>query len=286
MIAGLALLLIAQSGEPVLVKDSEADISKLQAPGKILFTDGFEGAAPLSRFFEVRGEREGLARIAGIAHSGSHALELTAINKNGQSSGAGVSYWIGNQGYERLYLRYYVRFDPDYNQGNLNHTGAALTGMAGDDKWRGMGKAGIRPIGDDYFIASFETWRDWGRVQPPGYSFFYTYWMDMKRDKDGHFWGNMLGPDASSRRVIPRGRWTCCEIMVNLNKPGAFDGELAAWIDGQLYEHYCGMRWRSSPDVLLKRFGLDVYVHEARQDNTVFYDDVALSTGYIGPVKD
>jgi hypothetical protein len=37
--------------------------------------------------------------------------------------------------------------------------------------------------------------------------------------------------------------------------------------------------------VLLKRFGLDVYIHQARQDNTVLYDDVVLSTGYVGPAK-
>jgi hypothetical protein len=36
--------------------------------------------------------------------------------------------------------------------------------------------------------------------------------------------------------------------------------------------------------VKLKRFGIGVYVHQATRDNTVWYDDVALSTGYIGPL--
>jgi len=283
MIAVLAFLSVVQSGEPVLAKDSQAEIAKLQTPGKVLFTDGFEGQ--LSQYFEVRGEKEGHARIVDGGRSGGHALHLTAVNRNGGESGAGVSYWIGDQGYERLYLRYYIKFAADYDQGNLNHTGVALTGMAGDNKWRGTGTAGIRPKGDDYFIASFETWRDWGRVQPPGYSYFYTYWMGMTRDKDGHFWGNMLAPEPTSRRLIPRDRWTCCEIMVKVNTPGEADGELAAWIDGKLYEHYRGFEWRSSPDVRLKRFGLDVYIHQARQDNSVDYDDVVLSTGYIGPAK-
>ncbi len=35
----------------------------------------------------------------------------------------------------------------------------------------------------------------------------------------------------------------------------------------------------------LKRFDIGVYVHEAKKDNTVWYDDVILSTGYIGPDK-
>jgi hypothetical protein len=70
--------------------------------------------------------------------------------------------------------------------------------------------------------------------------------------------------------------------MVRTNRVGAFDGELATWIDGKLYMHWKGLRWRSSPAVLLKRFGLDVYVHHAKKDNRVWFDDVVLSTGYIG----
>jgi len=58
---------------------------------------------------------------------------------------------------------------------------------------------------------------------------------------------------------------------------------LAAWIDGKLYIHYRGFRWRSNDDVRLKRFNIGVYIHQARKDNTVWYDDVTLSTGYIGP---
>ena len=47
--------------------------------------------------------------------------------------------------------------------------------------------------------------------------------------------------------------------MIKTNDPGKANGELAAWIDGKLY------------------------IHKATQDNTVWYDDVALSTGYLGP---
>jgi hypothetical protein len=60
------------------------------------------------------------------------------------------------------------------------------------------------------------------------------------------------------------------------------NGELAAWIDGKLYIHYTGFRWRTSAEVKLKRFNIGVYVHQAEKDNTVWYDEMALSTGYIG----
>jgi len=95
----------------------------------------------------------------------------------------------------------------------------------------------------------------------------------------------MLGPEEKDRITITRDRWYCLEHMIKANEVGKADGELAAWIDGKLYIHYTGIRWRTSGDVKLKRFDIGVYVHQARKDNTVWYDDVALSTGYVGPVK-
>jgi hypothetical protein len=94
----------------------------------------------------------------------------------------------------------------------------------------------------------------------------------------------MLGPADDERVVRERDRWYCLEHMIQVNDPGEANGELAAWIDGKLYIHYTGFRWRTTPDVKLKRFGIGVYVHRATRGNTVWYDDVALSTGYIGPL--
>ena len=146
-----------------------------------------------------------------------------------------------------------------------------------------MGKAGIRPRGNDRFSSRFEPWCDWKRYDPPGFMFLYTYWMDMKRDRDGHFWGNNMNPAKDERIALKRDRWYCLEQMIKVNDPGKTNGELAAWIDGKLYIHYKGFRWRSVEAVRIKRFGIGVYVHKATRDNTVWYDDVALSTGYIGP---
>ena len=143
----------------------------------------------------------------------------------------------------------------------------------------------MRPAGDDHFSTRFEAWKDWGRVEAPGYLFCYTYWMDMQRDRDGNYWGNMLGPVEAERFVPERDRWYCAELMVKVGDPGVANGELAAWIDGKLYLHYTGFRWRSTAEVKLKRFDLGVYVHAATRDNVVWYDDVVLSTGYIGPAK-
>lgn len=261
-------------------------LAELQRPGTPIFQDDFETDASLAKYFEIRGLKEGHAKRVtdpALAHSGAGALQLTAVGRDGKESGSGATGWLGSDGYDRVYLRLYIKYADDYDQGNLNHTGGSLAAVAGSDRWAGMGSAGLRPRGDDRFNSRFEPWCDWRRLTPPGYLFLYTYWMEMQRDRDGHYWGNMLGPDASARVVPTRGQWVCLEHMIKANDVGQANGELAAWIDGKLYIHYTGIRWRSSPEVSLKRFDLGVYIHAAAKDNTVWYDDVALSTGYVGP---
>ena len=294
----LSLVVVADAAEPtpqaeppypaLVTAATRADanaLAALEKPGKLLFEDGFESADSLKRYFEVRGGKEGRAKCsedAKLAHSGHGALQLIASDRDGKESGAGVSYWYGPDGYDRIHLRRYIKFAADYDQGNLNHVGGDLAGIAGTNKYAGMGQAGIRPKGDDRFTANFEPWRGWGRYDPPGYMFLYTYWMNMKRDKDGHYWGNNLEPDKDERIALKRDRWYCLEHMIKANDVGETNGELAAWIDGKLYIHYRGFRWRSTSAVKLKAFHLNLYVHQAKRDNTVWYDDVALSTGYIG----
>ncbi|MGH7131986.1 MAG: hypothetical protein ACREJO_08590 [Phycisphaerales bacterium] len=266
-------------------------LATLQSPGKVLFSDGFESADALKAAFEVLGLPEGRVKLTSrikYAHSGSGALQLTAPANNGKSIGAGPTYWFGAEkdggGQNRVYLRYYLKFADDYDQGNLNHTGASLAAVTGNNMWEGMGAAGIRPKGNDRFTVGFEPWRDWGRHEPPGVMHLYTYWMDMRRDRDGHFWGNMFIPEPAGRINPKRGEWRCYEQMIKANTPGQADGELAAWIDGKLYGHFTGFRWRTTPAVKLKRFSLSVYMHQSNRDNIVWYDDVVLSTGYVGSV--
>jgi hypothetical protein len=277
---------------PVLVtaetRRDPAALAQLERPGKIIFSDGFESPESLKSYFEIRGLKEGRAKLVfgpEAAHSGKGAIQFTAPAREGKESGAGASYWFGPKGYPRVHLRRYIKFAPDYDQGDLNHVGGGLAAVAGDNKWEGMGKAGIRPNGDDRFTSGFEPWRDWKRYPAPGYMFLYTYWMDMKRDPDGHYWGNNLCPAQNERVTLERNHWYCLEHAIKVNDLGEASGELAAWIDGKLYIHYRGFRWRTADDVLLKRFDVGVYIHHATQDNTVWYDDLVLSTGYVGPVE-
>ncbi len=266
----------------------EKTLAALQTPGKILFEDGFETEASLDRYFDIHGRDDGRTTIAldpELAHGGRGALKLTTPAREEGSAAAGVTGWLGKEGHDCVYFRRYILFPEDYDQGNLHHVGGGLAGVASDGKWDEMGKAGVRPDGDDSFNAGFEPWREWGRTDSPGYMFLYTYWMDMKKGRDGNYWGNMLEPPEKKRVVPKRGKWVCLEQMIRVNTVGEADGEMAAWIDGELYMHWKGFRWRTTERLRIKRFNLGLYLHEARKSNTVYYDDVVVSTGYVGPVR-
>lgn len=261
-------------------------LAVLQRPGVTVFSDGFESARSWLSYFEVGGKDEGRAVLdstRGIPHSGTGALRVTATANGGDSSGAGPCLWLGPDGYDRLYFRRWIRFAADYDQGNLHHVGGWLEATSGSSKWDDMGTAGMRPNGRDWFNASFEPWCDWRRVPPPGFMFLYVYWQDMRRDRDGNWWGNNLTPEPANRIALERDRWYCLEHMIKANTPGKIDGELAAWIDGKLYQHYTGIRWRNTERVKLKRVCYGVYIHQSTKPNTVWYDDVVVSTGYVGP---
>jgi hypothetical protein len=281
----------AAVAQPALVTaKTRADKSALRAlekKGRVIFEDGFESKKSLRKYFEIRGLDGGKARLdfdKKIAHSGRGAFRFRALPADGEASGSGASGWLGDRGFDRVYYRRYIRFAKDYDQGNLHHVGGGLTGVATRGKWDGMGKAGIRPEGDDRFNSSFEPWCDWGRRPPPGAMFLYTYWMDMKKDeKTGHYWGNNLQAAPRERIELARDRWICLEHMIKVNDVGKANGELAAWIGGKLYIHYTGFRWRTTEKLKIKRFSLGIYVHRSTRENVVWYDDVVLSTGYVGP---
>jgi hypothetical protein len=113
---------------------------------------------------------------------------------------------------------------------------------------------------------------------------FYSYFPAMKEDPKmkGKYWGNQFFP---ARRFLPaRGQWHCFEIMLRVNDVDRENGEQAAWIDGKLYAHFIGIEWRKSDQVRIKRMTLGVYIHDNPKRNVVHFDDVALSTGYIGPI--
>ncbi len=212
-------------------------------------------------------------------HGGKRAVVITAAV--GEGTGSKLVKWF-MPGYDKVHARWYCKFAEDFDQGNHMHFVHMLANKA-DNKWSAFGKAGLKPNGDDFFTTGLEPDRSWGKNPPPGEMFFYSYFPDMKIDpKMNKYWGNAFRP--KKKFLIERGRWYCMEMMVKANSDGKKDGEQAFWIDGKLIGHFKEMRWRTTDKLKLNCFWLLLYVHNSKKVNKVYFDDVVISTDYIGPV--
>lgn len=245
------------------------------------------------------------------AHSsGNRSLQMTATL--GENTG-GHLYTRLPRGVDTAFARFYVKFaaDADY----IHHF-VHLGGYNPPTSWP-QGGAGTRPRGDDRITVGIEPFGDYGRYPAPGIWNFYAYWHEMKISADGKHWGNGLRPAQPA--LAPRNRWQCVEMMLKLNSASdQSDGELALWLDGKLQMHlkpgvrrgpwsgegfslleqggepFEGFRWRTSDDLKVNFFWLLHYVTEnaARQNrvanpnpiNRVWFDDIVVSTAYIGPI--
>ncbi len=248
----------------------------------VIFQDGFEKGELKDHWGDARFDdttRLRLTTDAANVHSGKRSVEMTA--KVGKGAGGHMVRWF-LPGYDQVYVRWYVKFAEDFDQGNLMHL-CALAGNRTDNKWSAAGQAGKKPTGTDFFVSNLEPWRAYGKYPPPGAMNFYTYYPDMKPDKTGPYWGNQFMPEKPF--VMPRGKWVCLEMMIKVNAPGKSDGEQAFWVDGVKQGEWKGIRWRETTDLRLNSFSLDLYVHDSKRINRVWFDDVVISTSYVGPMR-
>ena len=77
-------------------------------------------------------------------------------------------------------------------------------------------------------------------------------------------------------------RWYCMEMMLKANVAGWSNGEQAFWINGKLIAHFKNIIWRHTNDLKINSFLLGLYIHDNKKVNRMWYDDVIVSTGYIG----
>ena len=245
------------------------------------------------------------------ASAGKRSLEMTATL--GENTG-GHLYTRLPRAVDKAYARFYVRFAAD---AAYIHHFVTLGGYNPPTAWP-QGGAGERPRGDDRFTVGIEPYGNYGRYAAPGAWNFYTYWHEMKGSADGKYWGNSLTPAQPA--LVPRDRWQCVEVMLQCNSaPDKSDGELALWLDGKQVMHigsgagrshwtgmgfslveqggepFEGFRWRTNDQLKINFLWLLHYVTElpGRQNhvakpnpiNRVWFDDIVVSTEYVGPIQ-
>jgi len=244
-----------------------------------------------------------LSPDVGPGSGGEQSLLMTHVG--GPTTG-GHLYRRLLPGYDNLYVRFYVKFDPGCAP--IHHF-VHLGGYRPPSRWP-QGGAGLRPAGDDRFSTGVEPYGDKWRWD------FYSYWMGMRPAGDGKFWGHDFLNDPALG--VERGRWICVELMMKMNDPVTqSNGEQALWIDGrpwvkdgQTVSHlgagfprgkwvwdsfypdpngqpFEGFRWRSAADLNLNYLWLLLYITKAPPGHVsrVWFDDLVVAREYIGPLR-
>lgn len=266
---------------PGLAARAQADEGIADHPA-VIFADDFETGALGARWDEQTApQRRALSLApAGDPVCGRRCLRVEA--RLGENQGGGLTRWFAPA--ERVFVRFYVRFDPGCDYVHHFVTLRANKGLRGGDKWSGFGGAGERPSGEERFSTALEPWGNWGRWPAPGKWNFYSYWHEMAVSPDGRYWGNSFLP--GTQPVIPKDRWICAEFMLRHNTPGRADGEQAFWIDGKLLGHWRGINWRKTATLQANALTLESYVTDRwtkNPTNVVYFDNVVIAREYVGP---
>jgi len=161
-------------------------------------------------------------------------------------------------------------------------------------------QAGIKPVGNDRFSASAEQNHVINSFD------HYDYWMNMRPDGTGTYWGNFLLNNPAVQANV--GQWTCVEQMVKLNNPTtSFNGEHAIWLNGVKVSHlglgfpngswsggiftqnpagtpFEGFQWRSDASLNLNWIWLQNYSPDdpAGFSASMLFAHVVAAKSYIG----
>jgi hypothetical protein len=256
----------------------------LRKHADVLFADDFE-AGNLGEGWDETSNKGG--KVLSFTEPGAAELGKRCVRVEahlGKDTGGGFTKWFDPADSEKVFIRFYTKFDPACDYVHHFVTLRGNRSLRGGDKWSGFGGAGLKPEGDERFSTAIEPWGNWGKNPPPGRWNFYSYWHQMKESGDGKYWGNSFAvPDAPA---VPRGQWICVEFMLKHNTPGQPDGEHAFWIDGALLGHWKGINWRKTPQLKANALTLESYITDnwtKNPLNVVFFDNVVIARNYIGP---
>lgn len=256
----------------------------LETHPAVIFADNFESGEMGAQWDETR--NRGGEVLQWIDESAVSSVlgrrSVKVIATLGKDNGGGFTKWFESA--ERLYIRFYTKFDERCDYVHHFCTLRANKSLQGRDRWSGFGGAGELPDGGERFSTAIEPWGNWGRWSPPGRWNFYSYWHTMQASGDGKYWGNGFRPETQPN--IERGKWICVEFMIQHNTPGENDGEQAYWIDGELQGHWRGFNWRTSPSLFANAFTLESYITDRwtkQLENIVYFDNVVIAREYIGP---
>lgn len=317
----LALSLLAQPalGADGIARKYQGDRGIENDPA-VVFSENFDSGSigAIAERWESVQNKEILSLSSDVPEESADGHSLLMTHVGGKGTGAHL-YRRLQPGYEKLHIRFYVKFDP---QCAPIHHFFHVGGYHPATPWP-QGGAGQRPRGDERFSTG---------VEPHGDAWvwdYYTYWVEMRGSPPrGQTWGNSFIRDPEWK--VERGKWICMELMMKMNEVGDTNGELALWIDGKrssylgkgfpkgrwVYDKFLpggwgegvrwsdekngperlqfprggspfeGFRWRRDERLKLNFFWVLLYITKAPPDHVskVWFDNIVVAEEYVGPI--
>ena len=88
--------------------------------------------------------------------------------------------------------------------------------------------------------------------------------------------------------MIENNKWYCFEQFIKLNDIGESNGELKAWLDGELVLFKKGLRFRTTSELKIEEVWFNFYhggSEPSPHEQTIYIDNLVVAKEYIGPVQ-
>jgi hypothetical protein len=189
--------------------------------------------------------------------------------------------------HDKLYARWYMKWEPGYDFNNLGHGGGLL--HAGSRSL--LGQSGVRPTGADWFVSSLETDSGHGATLN-GRAKLYTYYRGMYQQCGSSCFGDSF-PTPQERSNLPAmppqfqtNQWYCMEMMLDGGTPvqsqSAADGVQTFWIDGRQFGPWTNLWHRTTANLKITIFSVHLFFHGDHTAAGAVADDIVVSTQRIG----
>lgn len=288
----LSLFLFCLGFLPGQLLAGETECSAMK-PGWV-FCSGFEeGNKNIWDDFDGNPDSQNILVADGGPFGRTGNVVMRFIAPSGGGGGADLVKVLPST-YDKLYARWYIKWEAGYDFNANNHGGGLHAGSRDY-----LGRSNFRPTGSDWFSA-------WIEPDPRLHKLFsYTYYRGMYMDctdPNGSCWGDHIpcmldeGTNYCTKAqhretVVPptmqADRWYCVEMMVDGGAPSTTQagatGVLDFWIDGVEIGPWNNMWFRTTSNLKIGILWLNLYFHDSNHSQSgVRYDDVVASTQRIG----
>lgn len=291
MMLMLSLLFMIESASAASVPRNECS----NPPAGTIFCEDFEGANPKADFDDYDGNLDSENQIiTDSGPSGDSSNKVIRLRVPAGQSGVSDLLKVLPGSYDKLYARWYFKYEDGFNFAARNHGG----GLAAGDRTY-VGQSGIRPTGSDF--AGFYVQYQENTTKPYAYSYYRGMYQDCT-DPNGSCWGDSLPciydtgafyctkPQDRPTVTMPNlvaGQWYCVEEMLDMgtatSTAQSANGHFSLWLDSSLIGDVQNLWIRTSAGLKIQNLWLSLFHHDGTHSVVgELIDNVVVSTQPIG----